>query len=193
MGDDEPSRALRDELLSRWNEPHRRYHGASHLADVLATIDELAAVEPDVDRIGTELAAWFHDAIYDPRRADNEEQSAALATLRLPAIGIEASRVAVIADLVRMTKSHVATTAEGRVLVDADLAVLARPAAGYAAYVAAVREEYAFVPDERWRQGRATVLEELLNRRPLYCTPPMQTQEAAARANLTRELANLRQ
>ncbi len=193
MGDHEPSRALRDELLSRWNEPHRRYHGASHLADVLATIDELGAVEPDADRVRTELAAWFHDAIYDPRRADNEEQSAALATLRLPAIGIDAGRVAAIADLVRMTKTHVATTAEGRVLVDTDLAVLARPAAGYDAYVAAVREEYAFVPEERWRQGRAAVLEGLLARRPLYCTPPMQAYEATARANLTRELTNLRQ
>jgi len=192
MGTGTGSRSVRDELLRRWNEPHRSYHTVSHLAAVLGVIDDVAAAEPEADPMAVELAAWFHDVVYDPRRADNEEASAALAAGLLPPIGVEPKRVAAVVDLVRMTKTHTPTNAEARVLSDADLAVLARPARDYDAYVAAVREEYAFVPDDGWRRGRAAVLDGLLARVPLYSPAPMQQLERAARANLTRELRDLR-
>ena len=60
-------RAAGSALLDRYAEPHRRYHSTAHLAEVLDRIDELrgSAAFPDLVR----LAAWFHDAIYDPTRA----------------------------------------------------------------------------------------------------------------------------
>lgn len=181
------------ELLRRWGEPHRRYHTLEHLAAVLDGVDELIASERDADPRAVSLAAWFHDAIYDPRRADNEEASASLARELLPRLGVAAETVETVADLILMTTTHEPVDASGRVLADADLAVLARPPATYDAYVAAVRAEYGFVPDDAWRRGRAAVLDGLLARAPLYSTAPMRPLEAQARANLERERANLRQ
>ena len=62
------------ELLDRWQEPHRHYHTIDHLAAVLSIVDAQADEADDPQAV--RLAAWFHDAVYDPRRTDNEELSA---------------------------------------------------------------------------------------------------------------------
>ena len=62
-------------LVARWNEKHRAWHNASHLVDLLNRIE---AEEHGEDREILLLAALFHDAVYDPRSAKNEEESAEL-------------------------------------------------------------------------------------------------------------------
>ncbi|MFE3454781.1 hypothetical protein ACFXJ8_38250 [Nonomuraea sp. NPDC059194] len=80
--------------------------------------------------------------------------------------------------------------ANGAVLCDADLAVLGGD--DYAGYAAAVRQEYAHVPDELFRLGRAQVLRRLLAAPRLYRTAlGHDLWEARARASLTAELATL--
>jgi predicted metal-dependent HD superfamily phosphohydrolase len=55
-----------------------------------------------------------------------------------------------------------------------------------------VREEYAHVPDDLWRQGRGAVLRRFLGAPVLYAEPSFRARlDAPARANLARELANL--
>ncbi|MFJ8163554.1 hypothetical protein ACIRBY_21885 [Streptomyces sp. NPDC096136] len=184
-----------DRLLAAWAEPQRRYHTTAHLADVLARVDVLAAHAADPAAV--ELAAWFHDAVYRPDRSENEERSAALAERALPELGIGPDRTAEVARLVRLTVTHDPAPADtnGEALCDADLAVLAGhpddPGA-YAAYAAAVRAEYAFVPDEAFRTGRAAVLRQLLGLPRLFRTPYGTAHwEAPARRNLAAELAAL--
>lgn len=179
-----------ENLLARWAEPHRRYHTTDHLAAVLGHVDDLAdhAEDPDAVR----LAAWFHDAVYRPDRSENEERSAALAERALPEAGLPAALTAEVARLVRLTAGHdpVAGDRNGELLCDADLAVLAAAPAAYAAYAAAVREEYGFVPDDAFRAGRAEVLRQLLALPALFRTPYGAAHwDAAARRNLTAELA----
>ncbi|WP_420080419.1 hypothetical protein ACN6AT_20585 [Streptomyces sp. JL4002] len=181
-----------DRLLAAWAEPARRYHTTAHLAAVLAHIDVLAphAADPATVR----LAAWFHDAVYRPDRSENEERSAAMAERALPELGISEARTAEVARLVRLTVTHdpAPGDTDGEVLCDADLAVLAGPPQAYAAYTAAVRAEYAFVPDDAFRTGRAAVLRRLLALPRLFRTPHgMAHWEAPARANLAAELAAL--
>ena len=53
------------DVEARWAEPHRRYHTTAHLHAVLSNVDTLAAQADDPDLV--RLAAWFHDAVYDPR------------------------------------------------------------------------------------------------------------------------------
>ncbi|MEU5211961.1 hypothetical protein [Streptomyces sp. NPDC020742] len=178
-----------DNLLSRWGEPHRRYHTVEHLAAVLARIDELAGHADDLSVV--QLAAWFHDAVYRPDRSENEERSAALAERALPELGIGPARTAEVARLVRLTVTHAPEPddPDGEVLCDADLAVLAGSPDDYAAYAAAVRAEYAFVPDPDFAAGRAAVLHQLLALPRLFRTPQGYDRwEHQARRNLATEL-----
>jgi predicted metal-dependent HD superfamily phosphohydrolase len=180
------------DLLARWSEPHRHYHTTRHLAAVLAVVDDHApaAVDPHAVR----LAAWFHDAVYDPARADNEEASALLAESVLPTLQVGPSRVAAVARLVRLTATHAASPGDrdAALLMDADLAILAAPPETYRAYTAAVRREYAHVDDASFTRGRAAVLATLLALPRLFHLPVLHDRwEAAARRNVTAELAGL--
>ncbi|MEU9226073.1 hypothetical protein AB0D40_17070 [Streptomyces massasporeus] len=181
-----------DALLTRWQEPQRRYHTVEHLTAVLDRVDELEryARDPDVVR----LAAWFHDAVYLPDRSENEERSARLAERALAEAGVPDAKTAEVARLVRLTVTHdpADDDPDGQVLCDADLAILASPPSAYAAYTTAVREEYHFVPSDAFREGRAAILRQLLDLPRLFRTPHGATAwEATARYNLTAELEML--
>jgi predicted metal-dependent HD superfamily phosphohydrolase len=163
--------AVAAELVARWSEPHRHYHNLTHLAAVLDRVES--------DPV-TALAAWGHDAVYDPRSPSNEERSALLMASLLARCGVPAAEVM---RLIRMTAGHVVDPGDGRgaLLAEADLAILAAPWPEYRSYVDGVRAEYAHVPEDLWRVGRAAVLEGLL--------PGL---DEPARANVERELAQLR-
>ncbi|MFG3421970.1 metal-dependent phosphohydrolase [Micromonospora sp. NPDC049460] len=182
------------ELLGRWREPHRHHHTVAHLTVVLDVVDAHAssAARPDLVR----LAAWCHDAVYNPRAEGdaNERDSAALADALLTRSGLPADAVAEVRRLVLLTAGHAVDPgdADGALLCDADLAVLAAPPGAYDHYAAAIRREYAHVPDPAFRAGRARVLAGLLALPALFRLPPLATRwEARARANLARELATL--
>lgn len=186
------ARAALRGLRARYAEPHRRYHVLGHVGEVLAA---LRWGPPAADPVVVRVAAWFHDAVYDPRAVDNEAASAALAGRTLRAWGAGAAAAERVGALVLATDHRTPPPrgdTDAALLVDADLAVLAADADRYDAYVAGVRSEYAHVDDAGWRRGRAAVLDALLARRPLYRTAvPGPGAEARARANLTRERAGL--
>jgi predicted metal-dependent HD superfamily phosphohydrolase len=180
-----------DGLLTRYREPHRRYHTDKHLASVLVVCDELLEAVDVVDPTAVRLAAWFHDAIYDPRSPSNEAASAALARRDLSFLGQPPARIDDVERLVLATVGHEAQADDEAVLLDADLAILATRPAVYQAYVNGIRAEYAHVDDDTWRTGRTAVLQHFLARDHIFATTPMLTREAVARANLTAELATL--
>ncbi|MFG2005938.1 metal-dependent phosphohydrolase [Spirillospora sp. NPDC048911] len=187
------TRHIGAELDARYAEAHRRYHTREHLTAVLDLVDELADHADDADAV--RLAAWFHDAVYDPERADNEERSARLAERMLADTDLTPGRVAEVSRLVVLTETHAPEDGDrnGQVLCDADLAILGSGPERYAAYAAAVREEYAFVPDEFFKPGRAGVLAGLLELPALFHTAPARERfEAAARHNIETELMLLR-
>lgn len=178
-------------LLDRYREPHRRYHTTDHLRSVLQRIDDFA---DDQDLFLVRLAAWFHDAVYavPAGQVTNEEASARLSVRELGRAGLEQEDLTQVARLVRLTATHLpgSRDPEGELLCDADLAVLASSDHDYAAYVAAVRAEYAAVPDQQFWAGRREVLAELAQR-DLFRTGKARRLNAAARANLLGELAIL--
>ncbi len=193
VGPSDEARVAGEALLARWAEPHRRYHDTAHLRAVLDAIDLLAGEADDADVV--RLAAWFHDAVYEGRAGDDEEASAGLAEESLPPFGLPAERVVEVARLVRLTAGHDPAPGDrnGAVLCDADLSVLGGDPRAYAAYAAAVRNEYAHVPDVAFRAGRSAVLQRLLDHDPLFRTATARDLwQPRARRNVQTELTLLR-
>jgi predicted metal-dependent HD superfamily phosphohydrolase len=190
-GDSPTSRTEWAALVAMWSEPHRRYHDLAHLAAVLSLVGSLvgSAADPDAVR----LAAWYHDVAYDPARSDNEEVSAGRARAGLRGL-VPDERVDEVARLVLLTAGHDPEPgdANGAVLCDADLAVLAGPPDAYAAYASAVRAEYGHLSDEEFTAGRIAVLEHLLALPALFRTEAARQWTQPALANLTAELTLLR-
>jgi predicted metal-dependent HD superfamily phosphohydrolase len=164
------------------------------------TLEHIHAVLNDIDRWGTgvrdgaalRLAAWFHDAIYEPGHRSNERRSAELAAKALAQLGVAPARIEQVRSMILCTRDHCCEVPDGRILVDADLAILASDAERYRAYSAAIRKEYGFVPEARYRAGRFRVLMRFLRRPHIFLTAHGRLElEEAARANLSRECAEL--
>lgn len=189
--------ALLDQIRDLHSGPDRGYHSWSHPLALLALFAE---VEDGLnDPLAVRCAILLHDAIYEPRRPDNEERSAVLArdlltgvvppetldrTVRL----IEATRAHAIPD--RLPGDEAADMA---VFLDMDLSILAASQDAFDAYEDGVRHEYREVPDALFRMGRAAILEGFLARDRLYMSPwGLARFEAPARLNLRRSIDALR-
>lgn len=174
-------------VIARYGEPQRRYHDTRHLAAVLGWIDRLAG---DHDLFLVRLAAFFHDAVYaiPPGQVTNEEASARLALKELSRAGLEQEDLNEVARLVRLTTTHApgSRDPDGELLCDADLAVLAGTPDEYAAYLADVTAEYAFLPREVFAAGRFEVLSRLSSR-DLFRTAKGRALNDRARANVEAE------
>jgi predicted metal-dependent HD superfamily phosphohydrolase len=182
------------DLLRRLGEPQRRYHTTRHLVEVFWALEDLeqAAAITTRDAALGRLAGWFHDAVYDPGAGagENERASADLAVRELTSLGLHRGDVQAVNDLVLATESHqLARSGLPAAFQDADLWILSAAADRYGEYTAQVREEYAAVPDDAFRAGRAAILRPLLERESVYTTAfARETWEESARANLAREL-----
>ncbi|HTK90907.1 MAG TPA: N-methyl-D-aspartate receptor NMDAR2C subunit [Verrucomicrobiae bacterium] len=177
-------------VLTRYGEAHRAYHTAEHIARILPLLDGVRARLREPDE--AELALWLHDLVYDPRGADNEARSAAIAAEWLAAGGAPAARSERVRALIMATR-HAAPPEEhdARYVVDADLSILGAPPAAFDRYETQVRREYAFVPEAEWRTRRAALLRRFLAQPRLFLTEEFGRFEAPARANLARSCARL--
>ncbi len=175
-------------LVERHREPHRHYHVLGHVLDCLG---KAAASRPIQRRpAAVDLALWFHDAVYDTHRSDNEERSAELAAERLSGI-VPEHFLAEVGTLVLATRHRPDPPPSGdaAVVADVDLTILGEPADRFDAYQAAIRREYSWVPSFVYRRRRARLLEGFLARERIYATDRFyERYEAAARRNLARAL-----
>jgi predicted metal-dependent HD superfamily phosphohydrolase len=181
-----------EDLIARYTEPHRHYHTARHLEECFA---ELANVRAEAERPAeVELALWFHDAIYEPKRHDNEERSAEWARRVAVDAGLDASVADRVAALVMATRHNALPDgADARVLVDVDLAILGAAEERFDEYERGVRQEYAWVPAIVFRRERRKLLERILARPRIFQTRHLsETREQRARDNLARSLRQLR-
>lgn len=188
--------ATKTELTKLYQADDRHYHGIRHIEALLALADEYRAELNDPEAI--EAAIWFHDAIYDSRRKDNEALSAALAADKLQG-QIDALHLARLVKMIEATATHevpdfddAAANNDAALLLDMDLSILGAPAKAFDAYEDAVRREYGWVSDADWRAGRGAVLRNFLARPRIFHTDVFVSRfETQARANMERSLARL--
>ncbi len=171
-------------LVAAYGERHRAYHDLTHVLDCLRELESAAGFAERPHEIAAAL--WFHDAVYDPRRHDNELRSARWARAVLEAQGVGGDGVARVDALIMATchDAHPCTRDE-KLMVDIDLSILGRSPGAFARYESQIRREYGFVPDSLYEEARARLLAAFLARTPLFHTPPFQARyETQARQNL---------
>ncbi|WP_337867360.1 hypothetical protein [Meiothermus sp.] len=171
-----------DDLLTRHTEPQRYYHNLAHLDTLLG----LLPAKPHL-----EFAVWFHDAVYDPTRPDNEAQSALLAEQSLLRLGVEPQLIEAVVAIILATQNHQTHDPDTALFLDADLSILGADRKTYQAYARAIRQEYAWVPQTLFLERRAAVLQKFLARARIYQTQAFARLEQPARENLRQELKQI--
>ena len=201
--------ALGEDLLERYEQPHRKYHTSVHLSEMLTALKTLYEQHHTATPRAVLLAAWFHDAVYEANPGEDEAASADLARTTLTPLASTGSltnrEVTAIAHLIELTASHqladgieeytsgALTRADAAFFLDADLAILAADSPRYTRYVAGVRAEYAHYAPDAFTRGRAAILQGFLNRTAIYASDTAHLLwDAPARLNLRTELEGYR-
>lgn len=182
------------QLVAVYSASHRHYHNLNHVNHVLEIIQTLQTYAENVPAV--ELAAWFHDVVYEPQAKDNEEKSAEYADKLLSSLGIPSHYINNISRLILKTKDHQADDhdIDSQVLLDADLGILAAKPEQYQEYADAIRQEYSWLPTSEYMKARQQVLQKFLQRPQIYFTPLMlEFAELFARYNLKAEIHILSQ
>jgi predicted metal-dependent HD superfamily phosphohydrolase len=173
------------DLVCRYSGIERHYHTLEHIRDMLQGLPAaiVHAGNPALHR-----AIWWHDAVYDSTRSDNEERSAELAVETMTRWNLSPDEIARTGALILITKRHEvpANDPVAQTLVDLDLAILAAFPEKYDLYAVHVRAEYDWVSASDYARGRGDFLRRMLARDRIFTDP---FREATARANMTRELS----
>jgi len=181
-----------DNLVRMYSESSRNYHNLEHIAEVLKVAGRLRKFAENPNAVM--LAAWYHDAVYDPKQNDNEAKSADFSKKVLEELGVSSPMIATVTELILATAHmtpHV-LTADVRVLLDADLAILGSGETRYLRYAADIRREYAWVPDAEYAAARIAVLDGFLARQRIFHTDILFLEgEGSARRNMLAERVSL--
>jgi predicted metal-dependent HD superfamily phosphohydrolase len=183
------------ELRTAYADPPRAYHHFGHVEDVIARWREVAAGPGWRQPIETFLAVLWHDAIYRAGAPDNEARSAVMAREACARwlVGVDVERVEA---LIVLTRAHGTLDAssvddDATHFLDCDMAILGASAEDFDRYDAAIAEEYAAIPRELYRAGRAAFLQRLLASPAIYLSPFFRARlEAPARENIRRALTS---
>ena len=186
-------------LRSRMDEPWRHYHVRRHVDHML---DELAAAEADgvpiADATALVGATEWHDCVMDPQAAKgrNETLSAMLCRkemgLRVNRHTTENACTGILSTIDHRLPQDCGQFEDAGLFLDVDLAILGADEDAFERYDRGIAREYAHVPIDIYRPGRAAVLSGFLERPRLYFTQWAQDRwEARARGNLERKIAEL--
>lgn len=188
LGASHADEELYHQLVACYSEPHRKYHTIQHLNECFMHFENVRSLADHPEEI--ELALWFHDAIYDTTKKDNEQRSAEWARDSLLAAGVSSEQADRIHELIMATMHNaVPVGRDAEVLVDIDLGILGAEVTRFDEYEIQVCEEYSWVPEALYLAARRKVLEGFLSREWIYSTAPFRSQyEARARDNIRRSL-----
>jgi predicted metal-dependent HD superfamily phosphohydrolase len=178
-------------LAKAYAEPSRAYHNSEHIRDCLIQLDLNRGLARKPEEV--EAALWFHDVVYVPGAADNEDRSARLAKTALAAGAVSVEIRRRVAKLVLATRHlTVPRDPDAKLVCDIDLSILGREPAVFDRFERAIRQEYAHIAEPEYRHERAAVLAGFLRRESLYQTGYFRDHfEQQARTNLKRVLRDL--
>jgi predicted metal-dependent HD superfamily phosphohydrolase len=176
-------------LVLAYEEPERAYHSYAHIRDCFDVFTKLSHLAQRSWEI--RIALWFHDAVYDSKRSDNELRSAEWAKETAIRFGVAPAVAHRIHGLVMATRHQaVPADADQQVLVDVDLSILGAEGYRFAEYERGIRWEYRWVPRPLFKGKRKAILKSFLEREWIYNTRECrELYEQRARENLARSIA----
>lgn len=145
------------EVLLKYQEPHRFYHTLSHLFDVITYLKKFESTFDNE----LFLAAVYHDAVYNPKADDNEEQSANLFVKDALKSGLSKQQIKEIETLILDTKHHKPSLDKSKYLIDADLDILNQPLSKLIEYEHQIFKEFQFVDYSVYKPKRIEALKDL--------------------------------
>lgn len=178
-------------LIAAYSEKHRAYHTLEHIDACFRHFDFVLEEAKYSQEI--ELALWFHDVVYKPFSATNEEDSALLAKEFLSLNSVEPEIVDRINNLIILTKDHaMPRSIDGKLMLDIDLSILGAEEHIYAQFEKNVRKEYKRVPSFIFKKKRREILTSFFDRPRIYHTAYFFDRlEIQAKRNLEWAIANL--
>ena len=138
------------EVLDRWAEPQRKFHTLGHLKDVIQCFRP--------EKMTLVVAAFYHDAVYEPGQRDNELRSADLLRThaRVDSEGTVASAVRIILSTADFRHKE---APDEQAFFRADCQVLLRDWEDLLVYEEQIRAEFQNVPEDEYLAGRSAFLE----------------------------------
>lgn len=169
----------------------RAYHTLPHIEHCLMEFENVRYLAHNPSAV--EFALWYHDIVYDPRRQDNESVSALVLSFVMAEIKVPVAFTSQVVEHIHATKHDgVAKKEDSKLVVDIDLSILGQPEDVFNEYEDQVHFEYSWVPEEAFRKGRGTILQQFLDRPSIYQTKHFQEKyEQSARGNLARSIKKL--
>ena len=169
---------------------NRPYHNLGHIEEMLVASKGYVPHNPEA----LEFAIFFHDAIYDVRKIDNEERSAEYAAKNLAELRCDAEFISLVVQLILDTKHKtVPETGDGQLIASLDLLSFCKPYEEFMEDGKRIREEYmAANTDEEFTGGRIKFFERMLRREEIFYHVAFFRKEVMARQNLARAIEELR-
>ena len=176
-----------NELRKIYGYSDRAYHNQDHIDSMLAKLEESRHIAEHPDRLT--LVIWFHDAVYDPKRNDNELKSAELWSLKMRSY-LDEEPVQWGSRAILATIDHWPNfDSDIQLLLDLDLAALGALWEVFQKDSQNIRQEYKHIPDDLFLAGRKEFLKKLLERKRIYGTDYWHERlENKARENIERTL-----
>jgi len=180
-----------DELIQAYSSAERFYHNLTHIADCLSMFDRTKSLAAHPEEV--ELAIWFHDAVYDTRKGDNEQKSAAWAGKVICQSGLGGDVVERVSGVILATRHNTEVgDTDAQLMVDLDLSIFGADAEPFWRYEENIRKEYAWVPESLFRHKRVEILQGFLSRAYIYYHKQYrEALEEKARLNLQQAVAKL--
>ncbi|MFA5993442.1 MAG: N-methyl-D-aspartate receptor NMDAR2C subunit [Parcubacteria group bacterium] len=187
-------RSFYQEIEATYRTPQRAYHTFHGHIDFC--VRELYQIPRGlIENINPlELSLILHDSEMDFMSADNEERSARFAEGICRRMGLSQEFTQKVAMHIRHTAHRdMPIDHDSQLTIDIDLAIFGQAQPVFNEYERRIRQEYAFVPEDIFRNKRAEILQWFLDKPSIYMTDYFQRKyEDKARNNLNRSIVQLR-
>lgn len=180
---------LANGVIHSYSEFYRVYHTIEHIEHGLGLLEEVRDLCLDYSLMV--YAWWYHDYIYIPNTANNEDISADKAAFDAKLLGFSDDLITKIYGMILSTKHNKvhAISNDEQIIHDVDLAILGSDEAMYHRYMIQIEDEYSMFSKEEYNTGRLKVLEYFFNLENIYCTEYFRDNcQERARNNLVKEM-----